>query len=86
MSNEAARTILSVASELLEKANNLIEDENKIFIFKYPLDRCPDSIIKKWMKGNEKDMSTLTTYLELQRELLEREKLGIKIEELKWIH
>lgn len=83
MSNEAARTLLSVASDLLQKANNLIEDENKTYIFNYPLERCPDSIIKKWMKDNDDDLATLSTYLELQRELLEREKLHIKIEVVK---
>lgn len=83
MSNEAARTILSVASDLLQRANVLIQDENQTFIFNYPLERCPDAILKKWLKDNEEELATLSAYIEVQRELAKREQLRIKIEVLK---
>lgn len=83
MSNEAARTILSIASDLLQRANVLIQDKNQTFIFNYPLERCPDTILKKWLKDNEEELATLSAYIEVQRELAKREQLRIKIEVLK---
>lgn len=80
MSNEAARTILSVASDLLQKANALIQDEKKMYILNYPLERCPDSVIQKWLKQHGEELARLSATLEVQRELAKREQLHIKIE------
>jgi hypothetical protein len=83
MSNEAAREIISTVAELLSKASAMIDDEKQSFIYHYPLERCPDDILKKWLKQNEHEYASMVASLEVERELKTRERLNIKIEVVK---
>ena len=83
MSNEAARELISVAVDLLKTSSDMIKPKEKSTIYGYPLERCPNAILEKWVKDtNNKSVLMLAT-VEIKEELETRKKFNIKIEVVK---